>query len=69
VMANGAVASPSRTRVTMNLAAEEVRRMNPSMFLRFAVNMQTPGPGIVTFRASDRLTVRSWAQFSYTVDP
>ena len=69
LMANGAVVSPSRTQVVMNLDSDEVRRINPSMYLRFAVNMQTPGPGLVTFRASDRLTVRSWAQFSYTVDP
>jgi hypothetical protein len=69
VMVNGAVVSPSRCQVILNLDSEEVRRMNPSMYLRFAVNLQTPGAGLVTFRASDRLTVRSWAQFSYTVDP
>jgi hypothetical protein len=69
VMVNGAVVSPSRSQVILNLDSDEVRRMNPSMYLRFAVTLQTPGPGLVTFRASDRLTVRSWAQFSYTVDP
>jgi hypothetical protein len=69
VMLNGAVVSPSRTQVVLNLDSDDVRRVNPSRFLRFAVNLQTPGPGLVTFRASDRLTVRSWARFSYTVDP
>jgi hypothetical protein len=68
-MVNGAVAAPSRSQVVMDLQSDDVRRINPARYLRFSVSLQTPGPGLVTFRASDRLTVRSWARFSYTVDP
>jgi len=66
---NGIVVSPSRTQAVLELTAEDVRRINPARYLRFAVALQTPGPGLVTFRAPDRLTVRAWARFSYTVDP
>ncbi|MBP1653898.1 MAG: hypothetical protein H6Q28_454 [Bacteroidetes bacterium] len=69
VTANGAVVSPSRSQAVLELQADDVRRVNPARYLRFAVNLQTPGPGLVTFRASDRLTIRSWARFSYRVDP
>jgi hypothetical protein len=68
-MISGRVVSPSFTRVIIDLGADDLRRINPAANLRFSVNLLTPGQGLVVFRASDRLTVRSWGRFSYTVDP
>jgi hypothetical protein len=69
LMVNGSVVAPSRHQAVFELSADEIRRVNPSRYLQFVVSLQTPGPGLVSFRSSDRLTVRSWARFSYTVDP